>query len=117
MPFFYSEESLTKSIYVKVDEYLERFGLTELKKTKTKFLSGGDKQRVSIVRAMLKEPSLILADEPTGNLDPDNSSVISSELKKLSQMGTAVVVVTHNQNVFENVDTKYKLSDGRVHYE
>lgn len=117
MPFFYSDVEITKKLYAKANEYLEKFGLTRLGKTKAKFLSGGEKQRVSIVRAMLKEPSLILADEPTGNLDPENSQLISSELKKLSQMGTAVIVVTHNQNVFENVDTKYKLSGGRVYYE
>lgn len=117
MPFFYSDVEITKKLYAKANEYLEKFGLIKLRKTKAKFLSGGEKQRVSIVRAMLKEPSLILADEPTGNLDPENSQLISSELKKLSQMGTAVIVVTHNQNVFENVDTKYKLSGGRVYYE
>lgn len=117
MPFFYSDVEITKNLYAKANEYLEKFGLMKLRKTKAKFLSGGEKQRVSIVRAMLKEPSLILADEPTGNLDPENSQLISSELKNLSRMGTAVIVVTHNQNVFENVDTKYKLSGGRVYYE
>ena len=117
MPFFYSDVEITKNLYAKANEYLEKFGLIKLRKTKAKFLSGGEKQRVSIVRAMLKEPSLILADEPTGNLDPENSQLISSELKNLSRMGTAVIVVTHNQNVFENVDTKYKLSGGRVYYE
>lgn len=117
MPFFYNEIEISKDVYTRANEYMEKFGLIKLKDTKAKWLSGGEKQRVSIIRAMLKNPSLILADEPTGNLDPENSTLISNELRNLAKLGSSVIVVTHNHNVFENVDTKYMLRDGKVYNE
>jgi len=60
---------------------------------------------------------LVLADEPTGNLDPNNAEIISTELRKMADAGTTVVVVTHNQEVFKHVDRRYRLADGRLFYE
>jgi len=117
MPFFYSESRIANSVYDGVRDYLERFGLKNMEKTKAKYLSGGEKQRVSIIRAMIKKPALVLADEPTGNLDPNNAEIISTELRKMADAGTTVVVVTHNQEVFKHVDRRYRLADGRLFYE
>lgn len=117
MPYLYSDVPLTKEIIHTAEEYLERFGLVSLKKTKAKYLSGGEKQRVSIIRAMIKKPALVLADEPTGNLDPANARLIADELRTMTKDGTSVIVVTHNKEVFDNADMKYMLRDGRLYNE
>lgn len=114
MPFCYNDTRINTTLKKKIDEYLEKFDLKELSKHKAKYLSGGEKQRVSVVRALAKEPSLIVADEPTGNLDPENSKIIFDELKKISCMGKAVIVVTHNEEIFRNVDKKYCLRNGEL---
>ena len=112
MPVCYNNIKIDRKYRKKIEEYLEKFNLKELSGTKTKYLSGGEKQRVSIVRALAKEPSLIVADEPTGNLDSENSGIIFDELKRISHLGKTVIVVTHNGEVFSNVDRKYRLCDG-----
>lgn len=114
MPFCYNDTRINTTLKKKIDEYLEKFDLKELSKHKAKYLSGGEKQRVSVVRALAKEPSLIVADEPTGNLDLENSKIIFDELKKISRMGKAVIVVTHNEEIFRNVDKKYCLRNGEL---
>lgn len=114
MPFCYNSTKIDDELKKNIEEYLEKFNLQEISKRKAKYLSGGEKQRVSLVRALAKNPSLIVADEPTGNLDPDNSRIIFDELKKISRMGKAVIVVTHNEEVFKNVDKKYCLHNGEL---
>lgn len=114
MPVCYNDIRIDNKFKVKIEEYLEKFALKDLSKVKAKYLSGGEKQRVSIVRALAKEPTLIVADEPTGNLDSENSGIIFDELKRISQIGKTVIVVTHNGDVFKNVDRKYRLCDGAL---
>jgi len=83
--------------------------------SKPEHLSGGEQQRVAIARAILNEPSLILADEPTGNLDPDTSHEILEILKRINQKGTAVLVATHNYDLIKKAKEKIvKLEDGRA---
>ena len=65
-------------------------------------LSGGEQQRIAIARALLNKPALILADEPTGNLDPETSSQIVKLLHDICQQGTAVIMTTHNYNIVKN---------------
>ena len=78
-------------------------------------LSGGEQQRVAIARALLNDPILILADEPTGNLDPETSGEILALLKKINKRGTAVLVVTHNYELVKKANEKIiKLEDGRA---
>ncbi|HEU5114928.1 MAG TPA: cell division ATP-binding protein FtsE [Candidatus Paceibacterota bacterium] len=66
-------------------------------------LSGGEKQRVAIARAIINQPDLIIADEPTGNLDPINTFEIVQILKKINDLGTTVILTTHNKGVIENI--------------
>jgi cell division transport system ATP-binding protein len=78
-------------------------------------LSGGEQQRVSIARSMLNEPELIIADEPTGNLDPETSSEIISLFEKLNKMGTSMIIATHDYNLILKLEGQvYKCEDGSI---
>ena len=78
-------------------------------------LSGGEQQRVAIARSMLNDPELIIADEPTGNLDPETSSEIISLFKKLNSMGTSMIIATHDYNLILKLDGQvYKCEDGSI---
>ncbi len=78
-------------------------------------LSGGEKQRLAIARAIINQPEIIIADEPTGNLDPINTYEIVQILKKINDLGTTVVLTTHNRGVVENIGKRViTLEKGRV---
>ena len=78
-------------------------------------LSGGQLQRVAIARALANEPLLVLADEPTGNLDSRNSEVVFNHFRKLNEeFGQTFIIVTHNTNFVKNCDRIITLEDGRV---
>lgn len=77
-------------------------------------LSGGQQQRVSIARAIIGEPKLILADEPTGNLDPKNAKEVLALLKKQSQEGKTVIMVTHDMQIAKAADRVIHLSQGKI---
>jgi len=105
----------SKEIKRRVNEALTDVGLSHKRLSKPEHLSGGEQQRVAIARAILNEPSLILADEPTGNLDPDTSHEILEILKRINQKGTAVLVATHNYDLIKKAKEKIvKLEDGRA---
>ena len=78
-------------------------------------LSGGEQQRIAIARSMLNDPELIIADEPTGNLDPETSMEIISLFKKLNSMGTSMIIATHDYNLILKLDGEvYKCEDGSI---
>lgn len=92
-------ETPTRIIKQKVPAALSLVGLAQKYKSFPKELSGGEQQRVAIARAIINEPSILLADEPTGNLDPSNSWEIMKLLEEANDRGTTVIVVTHNQEI------------------
>jgi lipoprotein-releasing system ATP-binding protein len=93
-------------------ELIESVGLTEQAKQWPSTLSGGERQRAALVRALLQEPDLLLADEPTGNLDLASGKVILDILGRLNEAGQTIVMVTHDSRVAEMADRCYTLEDG-----
>ena len=99
-------ETPTRVIRRKVPAALSLVGLAQKYKSYPKELSGGEQQRVAIARAIVNEPAILLADEPTGNLDPTNSWEIMSLLKEANERGTTVLVVTHNQEIVNEMNER-----------
>ncbi len=98
-----------------VMQSLEWVGLTDKVKSRPAQLSGGECQRVSIARAMVKEPKIVLADEPTANLDAKNSHNILKTMEKLnSDLGTTFIFATHDDKVIQYLQRKISLEDGQV---
>ncbi len=91
---------------------LERLGLGDRLEHEPSELSGGQQQRVAIARALVTEPALILADEPTGNLDSASGADVISILHELNAMGTTIVLITHDNDVAENARRKVHVLDG-----
>lgn len=105
----------SKEIKKRINETLSEVGLSHKRLNKPHELSGGEQQRVAIARAIINEPILVLADEPTGNLDPETSAEILALLKKINKRGTAVLVVTHNYDIVKKANERViKLDDGRA---
>ena len=100
---------------IKAKEILERFGLSERFYNLPSQLSGGEQQRVAIARSIVMKPKLILADEPTGNLDSENSELISKILfDYVSDEKATLIMVTHDNNLANQTMKKIKIKDGRI---
>jgi cell division transport system ATP-binding protein len=104
-----------KEIKRKVTSLLTDVGLLHRRFSLPKELSGGEKQRIAIARSIINEPTLILADEPTGNLDPATSNEIAELLFKINSRGTAVIFATHNYEIVKKYQQKIiKLENGKA---
>ena len=96
-------------------ELLDRFGLKHRLNNLPSQLSGGEQQRVAIARAIAMKPELILADEPTGNLDTENSIMISKILfNYVKEEGSSLIIVTHDSKLANKTDRKIKIKDGKI---
>jgi len=95
-----------KRAKVIIFDYLERFDLSSKANKKVKFLSGGEKQKVGFIRAIIKDPDYIIADEPTGNIDPLSIKEILSILKELNQKGKTVLLATHDPIIIQQAEAK-----------
>lgn len=98
----------------KAANLLKSVGLEGKIEQTVKTLSGGEKQRVSIARALASDPKIILADEPTGNLDTENASAVFNILKNVAKLGITVIVVTHDVDIAGMCDRILELSDGKL---
>jgi len=99
----------------RAEEALGLLGLEELRDKSANDLSGGQKQRVAIARALMNRPALILADEPTGNLDSENTKAVYELFRRFNrELGTAFVIVTHDRSVAQQTDRILEVQDGRL---
>ncbi|MBR6120049.1 MAG: ABC transporter ATP-binding protein [Oscillospiraceae bacterium] len=96
------------------DELVERLQLEPLLGQRVNTLSGGEKQRVAIARALILDPCLILADEPTGNLDPANREIIYGVLHREHEKGRGILVITHDKDTAAQAETVLRLESGRL---
>jgi cell division ATP-binding protein FtsE len=105
-----------KEIKIKVNNVLSDVGLSHKRNSMPNELSGGEKQRVAIARALVNEPVLILADEPTGNLDPATSLEILEIFKKINSRGTSIIFATHNYELVKKASNMkiIKLENGKA---
>ena len=104
-----------KDINERIDEVLEAVGMADKKLKMPYELSGGEQQRIAIARAILNKPKMIIADEPTGNLDPETADNIVSLLKQVSLTGAAVVMSTHNLPMLDKYPgIVYQCKDGKL---
>ena len=112
LPLILNGTSYKKAIAT-AQQMLEKLGLENKYNSKISILSGGEKQRVAVLRALIKEPVLLLADEPTGNLDENNSIKVFNEILNLAcSQNTLTITATHNLKFVEKFDYCYKLEKG-----
>ncbi|TSC97137.1 MAG: ABC transporter [Candidatus Berkelbacteria bacterium Licking1014_2] len=111
LPLFYSRK---KSLDNKAKKLLQLVGLEKRISHKPSQLSGGEAQRVAIARALVNDPKIILADEPTGNLDSATGRQIIDLLKKINQQGKTIILVTHDVDVAKGAGKIIKIKDGKI---
>lgn len=98
----------------KIDKYLNLYQISSLKNKKVSYLSGGERTRVAIIRAIITNPKYILADEPIGNVDKDNARNIMDEFKSLSK-DRSIIMVTHNNDFDDYYDKIYEIKDMNIY--
>jgi putative ABC transport system ATP-binding protein len=98
----------------KIDELLSLLHIEKLGSRFSNEISGGQRQRVAIARALVNNPKVIFADEPTGNLDSNNSQNVFDIFKQLQKSGTTIVVATHDKKLARQADTIYEVNDGQL---
>lgn len=103
-----------KEARLKAEEMLERYGLHHRALHYPLALSGGQQQRVAILRALIKNPKLIIADEPTGNLDEKHGAVVLDHLRSFANAGAAVLMVTHDESNASKADLIFRLLNGKM---
>lgn len=114
MPLLLRDESISDAKEL-AKEILSKVGLSNRVLHKPTELSGGERQRVAIARALVTHPKVILADEPTGNLDSKNAMQVQNEMLELNEeLDTAIVIVTHDSRIAESMDEIYTLEDGQL---
>ena len=97
-----------------IQELLDTFGLSHLAEEYPENLSGGEQRRVSIARSFVQKPQLVIADEPTSNLDPENTKIIMEYFRKMSESGTTVLVSTHNMDFVNYADRCLEMDKGHL---
>lgn len=115
IPYRIGNFKVPKDIEEWADELLDLVGLTKVKNNLATNMSGGQQQRTAIARALINRPKLILADEPTGNLDSDSTKTIYSTLRDINEkFKTTFVIITHDQRIAEQADRIVEIKDGRI---
>lgn len=116
MPYRISKQKVTKEIIKRANDLLDFVGLTAVKNNLANNMSGGQQQRTAIARSLMNQPSIILADEPTGNLDSDSTDQIYTLLRKINQeFKTTFIIITHDRKIAERADRIIEIKDGKIY--
>ena len=113
LPMMFDETNMLE-IKEKAKRALELVNMADLAYNKVSTLSGGEKQRTAIARALVKNPDYILADEPTGSLDTENAGILMKNLKKLNVMGKTIIMVTHDMELAKECERILTICDGEL---
>jgi len=115
MPYLIKHNRPTAEVRERANELMELVGLGKVKNNLATQMSGGQQQRTAIARALIMNPKIILADEPTGNLDSDTTEIVYEILRKVnSQYKTTFVIITHDRKIAEKADRIVEIRDGRI---
>jgi len=115
MPWLIKEGRVPKEIQARADELLDLVGISEVRDNLSTKMSGGQQQRAAIARALINRPKLVLADEPTGNLDSDTTQRIYRLMRDLNEeLDITFLIVTHDRRVAEQTDRIIEIRDGRI---
>jgi lipoprotein-releasing system ATP-binding protein len=116
MPIRISGKPVTKEVEDRANELMDFVGLKEVKHNLANNMSGGQQQRTAIARALINQPDIILADEPTGNLDSDTTEKVYSLLRQINKTyKTTFIVITHDRRIAEKADRIIEIQDGKVY--
>ena len=115
MPYLIQNPNPPREIYNRAEELLELVGLSKVKNNRATDMSGGQQQRTAIARALINNPRIILADEPTGNLDSESTENIYEILRNINnEYKTTFVIITHDRRIAEKADRIVEIKDGRI---
>ena len=99
---------------IKINELLKDMNLEKIKNSKVSKISGGEKQRLALARALILNPKVILLDEPTGNLDNDNTSLIMEQIRKMAKNGVSIIIITHDSRVIPYCDQIFEINNKKL---
>jgi lipoprotein-releasing system ATP-binding protein len=115
MPYKISKKPITEEVLNRANELLDIVGLSTKKNNLANNLSGGQQQRVAIARSLINNPKIILADEPTGNLDSDTTEQVYDLLREINlKFKTTFIIITHDRHIAEKADRIIEIKDGRI---
>jgi len=115
IPYLIKHSRASKQIIGKANELFEMLGITKWKNSPVTKISGGQQQRTAIARALINNPKILIADEPTGNLDSETTNKICDSFREINQrFGTTFIVVTHDRGVAGKTDRIIEIRDGRI---
>lgn len=116
MPYFIKGQKIDKKMDARAQEIMSLMGLEKVKNNLSGNMSGGQQQRTAIARALINNPKIILADEPTGNLDSDTTEIIYELLRDINrQFKTTFVIITHDRRIAEKTDRIIEVKDGKIY--
>jgi lipoprotein-releasing system ATP-binding protein len=115
MPYWIRPRGQSKEILKRADELFQLVGMSKFKNNLAVRMSGGQQQRTAIIRALINKPQIILADEPSGNLDTENTDAIYKIFRNINQnFATTFIIVTHDRRIAEQTDRIVEIRDGRI---
>ena len=115
MPYMLSSKKITKEVRMRAEELLSIVGLSNVKNNMATELSGGQQQRTAVARALINNPKIILADEPTGNLDSNTTEEVYELLRDINKkFNTTFLIITHDNRIAEKTDRIIEVKDGAI---